>query len=233
MTIVRDEDRENRCFLATYRPLVRSAKGRQAIRQYALPPFIDGSCRREPDFESPFPSITATCRGRNFAPRLQVNDRIAYLTVKGQYLDDAEPGWRLVAVLQVVQRFASHDDAAAWYGQQAKPLPSNCLVDGNPPKPFELTNGDPPAEVKKRMAAAKHDLVGVIRLWDATYRQRVVHWPVFLATALEFLALNSPPQLRETQMRAVFGGIPSTLNPPRITFQQLERLMQLATGHAA
>jgi|ERR1700677_471812 hypothetical protein len=216
-----------RCFLATYRPLIRRALGRRAIQGHALLPLIDGSCRREPDFESKFPSITATCRGGNFAPRLQVGDRVAYLTAKGKYLGDAEPGWRLVAVLRVVQRFTSHTEAAAWYNGHNLPLPSNCFVDGNPPKPLELTNGDPPKQVRERMRGV-NDPVRVIRLWDATYRQRVADWPVFLATEPEFLALNHPPQLREAQMRAVFDGIPSTLNPPQITCDQLERLVQLA-----
>ncbi len=147
-------DGEGRCFLATYRPLVRTASGRQAIQEHDLLPFIDGSCRREPDFESPFPSITATCRGRNFAPRLRIGDRVAYLTVRGRYLCDRQSGWRLVAVLRVVQRFASHTEAAAWYQRQGRPLPSNCIVEGNPPKPLELTNGDPPKEVKER---GEHD----------------------------------------------------------------------------
>jgi len=229
LTINRNKEITGRCFLATYRPLVRSSSGRQAIRIYSLQPFIDGSCRREPDFESPFPSITATCRGGNFAPRLRDRDRIAYLTVKGQYLDDAEPGWRLVAVLRVVQRFASHDEAAGWYRQQARPLPSNCLVDANPPKPFELTNGDPPKEVKERMAG-ECDPVRAVRLWDATYRQRVAKWPVFLATRADFIELNHPPRLGEAQMRKIFGQVPSTLNPPRIACGQLEALVQLATG---
>ena len=77
---------DGRCFLATFRPLIHSPGGRDAARRYGLPPFIDGSCRREPDLESPFPSITATCRAGKFAPRLVVGDRVAYLTVKGQEL---------------------------------------------------------------------------------------------------------------------------------------------------
>jgi hypothetical protein len=76
----------------------------------------------------------------------------------------------------------------------------------------------------------KQDFVRLIRLWDATYRQRVAKYPVFLITEPEFIELNDPPQLSETQMRAIFGGIPGTLNPPRITCQRLERLVQLATG---
>jgi hypothetical protein len=135
-----------RRFLATYRPLVKSRAGREAIRQHALLPFIDGSCRREPDFESRFLSIAAICRAGTFAPRLLVGDRIAYLTVKGKYLGAREFGWHLVAVLRVIHRFESHKDAAAWYGRQNQPLPSNCCVYGNLPRPFESTNGDP--EVK-------------------------------------------------------------------------------------
>jgi hypothetical protein len=219
-------DSEGRCFLATYRPLVRSASGRQAIQQHSLPPFIDGSCRREPDFESPFPSITATCRAGNFAPRLQAGDRVAYLTVRGQYLSDRESRWRLVAVLRVVHRFASHTEAADWYKGQNLPLPSNCFADGNPPKPLELTNGDPPTEVKQ---LGEHDPVRIIRLWDATYRKRIARWPVFLATEAVFLELNQPPQLVEAQLRSIFGRIPSTLNPPVIPRQQMDDLVRLAT----
>jgi hypothetical protein len=220
--------RVGRCFLATYRPLVRSASGRQAIQQHSLLPFIDGSCRREPDFESRFPSITATCRGGNFAPRLQVGHRVAYLTVRGRYLGDSESGWRLVAVLRVLHRFESHPAAAVWYEERGEPLPSNCFVQGNLPKPLELTNGDPPKEVKKRMGV--DDPIRVIRLWNATYQKRITRWPVFLVTEVEFIELNHPPQLTERQIVRVFGRIPSTLNPPAISRQQLESLVRLATG---
>lgn len=130
-----------------------------------------------------------SCRGGNFAPRLQVADRIAYLTVKGQYPGDPEGGWRLVAVLRISQLFASHDEAATWYKRQNQPLPSN-----------------------------------------RSSPQRVAKDPVFLITEAEFLELDEPAQLTETQMRAVFGDIPATLNPPRIACQRLERLIQLATG---
>jgi len=218
-----------RCFLATYRPLVKSPNGRQAMRQHGLPPFVDGSCRREPDFESPFPSITAICRGGNFAPRLQEGDRIVYMTVKGRYLGDTKRGWRLIAALRVIKRFPSHAEAASWYAWQNQPLPSNCLVDGNQPKPFEFTNGDPPAEVRNR----SDDPVRVIRLWDATYRRRADKWPVFLVTKAEFIELNDPPQLREADMTAIFSRIPATRTPPKIACKELERLVQFATGTLA
>jgi hypothetical protein len=102
-------------------------------------------------------------------------------------------------------------------------------VDGNQPKAFEFTNGDPPTEIKKRMLVSD-DFVRTIRLWDTTYRQRVNKWPVFLATKAEFIDLNHPPQLRGTEMIAIFSKIPSTLNPPKIGCDKLDRLVQLATG---
>jgi len=37
-------------YLVTYRPLIGKRAGRDAIKEYNLPPHIDGSCRREPDF---------------------------------------------------------------------------------------------------------------------------------------------------------------------------------------
>jgi hypothetical protein len=44
------------------------------------PPFIDASCRREPDLESRYPSITALCREGHFAPHLHEGDVVAYMT---------------------------------------------------------------------------------------------------------------------------------------------------------
>jgi hypothetical protein len=95
-------------YLVTCRPLIATRHGITAARRHGLPPFVDASCRREPDFENPRPSISAICRGRNFAPRLRVGDLAVYLTVKGRYPGLAEPHWRLVAVLEVVERFPSH-----------------------------------------------------------------------------------------------------------------------------
>ena len=140
----RANEMTGRCFLATFHPLIHTAAGRRAVQRSGLPPFIDGSCRREPDFESPFPSITATCRAGGVAPRLRPGDTVVYLTVKGTYGRDIQPGWRLVAVLKVVNRFESHVLAADWYRSNNLALPSNCIVEGNPPKPLELTNGTPP-----------------------------------------------------------------------------------------
>lgn len=197
-----------------------------------MPAFIDGSCRREPDFESRFPSITAACRGRNFAPRLHVGDRVAYLSVKHKYPGDAHSGWRLVAVLRVIRRFSSHEAAASWYRASGVPLPSNCIVDGNPPIEFVATNGNPPAEVRVRVCGEANPAKAV-RLWDATYRRRVNRWPVFLLGEAEFRETVAPLQVLDADLREVFGRIPGTRNPPEIDCTQLARLLQVARGRAA
>ncbi len=218
---------QNRCYLASYRPLVHTAAGRDAVRRFGLPPFIDGSCRREPDFESVYPSITSTCRAGNFAPRLAEGDRIAYVTVKGSYSGLRESHWRVVALLRVLRRFESHADAASWYATRGQPPPSNCLVARNLPKRFEFTNQNPPAEVRRRVIA-QADPELAVRLWDAIYRGRVAKWPVLLATEPEFLSVTDPPHVCKRDWEAVFGRIPATLNPPQVDCSQLTALLEVA-----
>src|SRR5207249_3505388 len=105
------------------------------------------------------------CRSTRFAPRLSVGDRIAYITGKGRYGGDF--GWCLVARLRVVQRFDSHEKAAAWYRAHGHALPSNCMVPENPPVAYELTNQHPPSDVVARLRE-EPDPVRAVRLWDAT-----------------------------------------------------------------
>ena len=42
-------------YLFTYKPLAGSKSGREAAKEYGLPPFIDSSCRKEPDFDVRLP----------------------------------------------------------------------------------------------------------------------------------------------------------------------------------
>jgi len=219
-----------RCFLTTYHPLIKKAGSRKAARENGLRPFIDGSCRREPDLECRYPSITAICRAGKFAPRLCIGDRIAYLTVKGRYFSDCESGWRLVAVLRVAQRFSTHEEAAAWYLDQGLRLPINCLVANNPPMRLEFTIQNPLSRFK-RQSGTELDPVRMVQQWDAKYHQRVAAWPVFLATEILFLELNDPPQITNSQMRAIFNSIPATRNPPEIPCAKLDQLIQIAMRH--
>ena len=59
-------------YVVSYRPLAGTPQGRRAVQRYGLAPYIDASCRREPDLEAKWPTISALCRGRNFAPRRSI-----------------------------------------------------------------------------------------------------------------------------------------------------------------
>jgi hypothetical protein len=131
-------------YLNTYTPLARSVAGREASLRFTLPPFIDGSIRREPDLQHDWPAISCLCRAGKFAPRLQLGDIVAYMTCTGNWHkpgDEAAPrNRRLTAVLRVEALCKSHEDAAAWYTARKLPLPSNCMVPGNDAQALERSH---------------------------------------------------------------------------------------------
>lgn len=215
-----------RSFLATYRPLCRTRKGQEAIQRHALQPFVDGSCRREPDFESEQPSITALCRGRMFAPRLRVGDQVAYVTKKGAYGKYECSHWRLVALLKVIERFECHDDAAAWYRARGFDIPRNCITTGSLPLDLELTDGELPKPIRGRAHILSPERI--VQLWDAGYRARAKANPQVLACHRVFMNLSSPPVIREIDWMDWFGRVPVTRTPPVITDAVWEHLENVA-----
>lgn len=196
-------------YLCSYWPLIRTLGGRRAVLKYGLPPFVNGMSRREPDFENPFPAITGSSRGRNFAPRLFPGDTVVYITTKGSYLDVPTPHWRLVAILEVAHRFETHPEAAAWYRAEKLPLPGNCVVDHNPPLPVPLT--------------LHHGKL--FDTWDDTCMERALEVPTFLACVPHFLDLQAPPVLKQEHLLALFGTVPNTRTPPQITEAALDWLL--------
>ena len=212
-------------FLCSFRPLCGNAAGRDAVARGGLPPFFDGSCRREPDFQAKAPSISALCRSTKFAPRLRIGDRVAYITNQGMY--GGQAGWALVALLSIMARFNSHETAAQWYCTNGFAVPSNCIVPGNSPQPYWLTNQMPPAEVAARVGT-EADPERAVRLWDATYARRARDCEVFLACKADFLELLRPPVLRRADLLTIFGRVPGTQNPPQITPDQFHALTKFA-----
>ncbi len=211
-------------YLCSYKPLISSAKGRHAAT-FNLPPFINGSCRREPDFECQFPSISALCRFKMFAPRLHPNDSIAYITIKGKYLGVHQEHWRLTAILKVIERFTSHEDAAKWYNTRGIVIPNNCMVDGNRPMPFEKTHRKLPKHLIKRKKC--WDNKKLVRFWDAIYRYRTRNCGIFLVCEAEFLELQEPPILTKEGMKEIFGRIRVTKNPLSISKDEFRSLRTL------
>jgi hypothetical protein len=219
-------------YLCTYRPLIGSQAGREAISEYQLPPYIDASFRREPDFECKYPSISALCHGGNFAPHRCVDDVVIYMTKQGKYPDAPvkEKHWRLTAILKVSKRFNSHQEAAIWYHEHQGKLPTNCVIPGNPPAPLaqserRLHLTPPPQPIPPRYA--RHQLPMLdndLGAWDKSYEERAAKWGVFLACTACFKELHSPPFILREQMLDIFGKIPGTRSCCRVSKEEFKKL---------
>jgi len=194
-------------YLVTYRPLVWTAHGRQASQHHDLLPFIDGSIRREPDLEYESPTISAICRGAMFAPRLRVGDVAIYLTVKGRWVTGLPNHHRLTAVLRVSHRFDSHLDAAMWFRDSGRVLPSNCMVPENPPEPLDHSTGLVPKPPCGKQEQGYLD-------WDRKYSIRVRRHGAFLVCEALFVNVSwSAPVIEDAVLLEAFGRIPPTRTP--------------------
>lgn len=196
-------------YFNSFTPLCSTTQGQNAIERVNLPRYIDGSCRREPDLQSGYPSITALCRAEKFAPRLYPGDTVIYVTKKDFY-NAPKKHWKLVAILRVIKRFDTHEEAAGWYKSNGIPLPANCMVPENPPLPLDHTLG--------------LDGLKCMEEWDDGYLRRASECGIFLTCESEFKELNMPPIITEEDMKRIFGKPPSTQNPSTITEDQLEEL---------
>ena len=218
-----------KCYFNEFRPLAETPSGRSAIEHGKLPPFIDASCRREPDLESRYPSITALCREGHFAPHLHEGDLVAYMTKDFAYPAHTESARRLVAVLRIHKTWRSregkpgteaHQQAAEWYGEQGLTLPRNCMVNGSQPLPLEFTD------------RYKPDL----RDWEAHYWTVARAHGVFHACESLFCEVSAPPRLKNQQLVEWFGTIP---NPREISplapqaFAKMIRWLSARTSGAA
>ena len=215
-------------YLSSFKPLGQKKKGRQVAERFQLPYYIDGSCRREPDLEHENPTITALCRGSVFAPRLKVGDKVVFISCQYTYPPFKQSHWRLVAVLNVEERFESHEAAAEWFTDNKKPLPSNCMVPGNEPLPFEKTHLEIIPDLKKHGITLETPPERIIKLWDLGYKERAKKTPVFLICSADYLELHNPKPIYKESLQAIFNGkVPGTQNPKRITVDQLEQLLQI------
>ncbi|HEY0158690.1 MAG TPA: hypothetical protein VGF28_15510 [Thermoanaerobaculia bacterium] len=214
-----------RSFLTTYRPLCRTRTGRQAIARHGLAPYVDGSCRREPDFESSYPAITALCRGRMFAPRLREGDRVAYVTKKGHYGGSAAH-WRLVALLDVRHAFRSHEAAANWYRERGLSIPRNCIVSDTRPVALDETDGVMPAALRRHQDVLSPERI--LSLWDKQYQARAEANPGVLVCEPIWVDVTNPPEIHESDWLEWVGRVPATRTPPAISAELWAKLEQVA-----
>ncbi|MFT5031869.1 MAG: hypothetical protein ACI9VS_004341 [Candidatus Binatia bacterium] len=190
------------CYINEFRPLAETFPGRNAIAQHALPAFIDASCRREPDLESEFPSITALCRAEHFAPQLREGDVVVYVTKEFDYPPGTERSRRIVAVLRILKSWLehanrrglkAHEQAAQWYREHKLRLPSNCMVHPDGCCPLDQTD---------RYKANLEE-------WERAYRLRAIECGAFHACEPIFREVHNPPRLTTGQLHQWFGQIPN------------------------
>lgn len=219
--------------LNSFHPLCETEIGRQAVNKYGCLPFIDSSCRREPDFENDFPSVTSLCRQKLFAPNLFANDIIVYITTKGSWLTNFNH-YRLVAILVVIDRKDSHYQASLWYNSKGIKIPSNCMTLDSHPFPFEMTGGNynKLTDIKNYLSYSdeKKEIIGnrKIHHWNKEYLERSKKWGTFIITKPIFKELVNPPILTDDDMRLIFGKVPNTRNPNIISKEQLKELAKHA-----
>jgi hypothetical protein len=205
-------------YLNTYQPLVATPAGRSASESLGIPPFVDGSIRREPDLEHANPSISCLCRADKFAPRLLVGDRVVYMTKKARY-GGPQAHRRMTAVLEVVGVFGSHAAAAAWYAERGLPPPNNCMVQGTLPHAI--------AESHRHNKRRQPDEEKWRRQWDFDYAARARKHGRFVACRPLWRDLTwDAPVVHEPDLEAVFGRVPGTRNPGALDINCLPRLLQ-------
>lgn len=214
--------REPRTFLCKYRPLAYCERGRQAATDHRLAPFTDASCRREPDLEHEYPAISAISEAAVFASRLREGDVVVYITFKGDYGNfPFGKHWRLPAILKVLHKFETHEAAAEWYREQNLPLPSNCLVEGNPPIPLERT-----CQVIGDQEGKELPVTSLLE-WDNRYQQRAAEQGAFLVCKPLFLNLRVPRVLTADNAKEIFRSREMSTRTPGITREAMDRLLQV------
>lgn len=209
-----------RAFVVTYTPLVATRHGREAAERFGLLPFIDGSIRREPDLGHDRPAISCLCRTDKFVPRLVVGDLVVYLTGSRKDRGEAQPHWRLTAVLKVVETFESHAAAAKWYREHALPLPANCVVEGNEAARLEQSHRLTPYSGCTHGARLRH-------MWDAAYRRRADRYPKMVACEPLYRELSwAAPVVHRDDLVHAFKRVPGTQNPTAFPLNELSCLMR-------
>ncbi len=174
-------------YLLSYTPMANSKHGREVAAHNGIPPYVDASCRREPDFELPEPFISGLCRP-SFVAHLELSDTIVYITNKSEIRGEKR---RLVAILQLNQMFPSHEAAASHYSSLGVRVPYSCILERNPPLPIHMTN----PKMTKPLAKFK---ITDSRVWDRLiYRQRARDCQKCFSCGVIFREVTNPPIVAE------------------------------------
>lgn len=198
-------------FLNTFTPLAFNKFGRNSASSNNLPWYIDGSCRREPDFQNPFPAITQLCRPKMLVPRLKVGDLVIYLTKLGAYAN-YPIHWNFICVLEVIDFAHNHNQAEAYYLKNNIPVSQNIICSNTSPFPLNMTHGLSGFPHKNFLPEK------VISIWNKGYVCRSIDFPKVAFTKVweDTLNLRNPPIINHAMMQNIFGRVPSTQTPPML-----------------
>jgi len=205
-------------FLNSFTPLATNKTGRASANKYNLPLFIDGSCRREPDFENTNPAITQLCRPTKLVTRLSKKDLVIYITKLSRY-GTKQAHWKLISILEIIDIVPDHNSALTYYTNNKIPVSQNIICNSTTPYPLDYTHGI--NENNKNNTDANK----VIRRWNAGYIYRAKQYPEVAITKVwnNVLYLNNPPKINHQMMNDIFGRIPGTQNPPKITNDEWDK----------
>ncbi len=212
-------------FLNSFTPLSVNKFGRKSSATYNIPPYIDGSCRREPDFENPKPAITQLCRPKKLVPRLSKGDLVIYITKSGRYGTN-QAHWKFVGILEVIDIVPDHNTAFAFYTQNNIAVSQNIICNSTSAFPLDFTHGI--NENNKDNADAND----VIKRWNAGYMYRAKQYPEVAITQVwnDILYLDNPPIINHDMMNFIFGKIPGTQNPRELKdleWQNFKNIMNI------
>lgn len=174
-------------YLSSFYPLCSTRAGKKAVTKFKLPPFIDGSCRREPDFQNELPCITGLCRP-GFAEKLEIGDKIIYVTNK-----KGIGARKIIAELKVIRIFENHEEASDFYKNNNKTIPNNLMVAGS--QPFELE--------KTHCKMGWDEWVksnNSLEQWDNEYIKRAKSKPKVIQCEIIYTNLNNPFKLNEGKL---------------------------------
>jgi len=194
-----------KCWIVSFNPMCITARGRRAVKSHGVKPFVDSSCRREPDLEAAYPTITEICRPGKFAFKLAAGDEVVYVSTKDCF-GSKLPHHRYVARLVVLKVIVGHSRAAAFYRSYTKILPSNCIVPNNPPMDWRFVGG----EILKLTARAMKRRVSIA---DKYYSYLAKRFPVFVICKAIYMNLDDPRQIFNVDWVSNFGRVPGTQNP--------------------
>lgn len=177
----------SKIYLSSFYPLCSTRTGKKAIAKFNLYPFIDGSCRREPDFQNELPCITGLCRP-GFAEKLEIDDKIIYVTNK-----KGIGARKIIAELRVVRIFENHEKAADFYRSINKEIPNNLMATGS--QPFDLD--------KTHRKMGWDEWVksnNSLEQWNNEYIKRSKSNPIVIQCEIIYMNLNNPFKIDESKL---------------------------------